>query len=306
MELRALVTQLRAACALIDGWLEEAGATYAQAEANAVRANDELAALCTSFPPAGERGLLAILTRPWHWPGLAWAYLVLLPQRAQKYLDACHRRGAARWAEANLHALRQVYLAMAQIVQEHQREAETLAGTLSSVAEDLARMVAEEVQLPAPWDVRGLDDLAQNLIAGNGPGLSWAQAEQDMALEGLLAWIAVCLTPLNDWTAADWLTLPMDDAALTDWLSCVGAEATALWPAVAPEAEAITWLLCPARKQHSPDGRDRAEERLQAGLRAQAVHQGDGCGDLRFGLSSPDALLILRAVRVHLEDGAPS
>jgi hypothetical protein len=305
MELRALITQLRAACALIDGWLEEAGATYAQAEANAARAGDELAALCASFPPTGERGLLAIVTGPWHWPGLAWRYLALLPQRAQQYLDACQRRGAARWAEANLHALRQAYLAMTQIVQEQQREAETLADTLRSVAEDLARAVAEVVEAPAPWDACRLDDLAQTLIAGNGPGLGWAQAEQVRALESLQDWAAVRLASLDDWTAADWLTLPMDDVALADWLSSVGVEATALWPAAAPEAEAITWLLCPARRQGATDGRDLAEERLRAGLSAQAVRQGDSCNNLRFGVSSPDTLLILRAVKVRLEDGAP-
>ena len=111
LELRSLVAQLESACVLIEDWLEEAGRQFERAEAAALVATRDLTEVCAAFPAPTRAGLLATLTSLWRWPSVVWAYLITLPRTAQSYLDACAHQGQARRAEANMHALRQAYLA---------------------------------------------------------------------------------------------------------------------------------------------------------------------------------------------------
>jgi hypothetical protein len=304
-ELRTLTAQLRAACARIEDWLEAAGVRFAQAEAEVTRAAADVTALCRRFPTPSPDGLLTTLMRPWRWPALAWAYLVLLPHKGQRCLDAYYRLGEARRAEANLHALRQAYLAMAQVTQEHQRATAALMEALRALAEALTHDESEAVALPAPWDDDRLDTLAQRLLRGRGPGVSWLMGgadAPDSGRAGLLAWVTAQLAPLRTRSAADWLAGGLDDPDLARWLSSCVAEAAPLWPA--GQADTITWLLCPARRLETPAAQPQAEKRLQDGLRAWATRQAAEGDILRAGVSQPDALLFLRTIRVRLTDGA--
>jgi len=172
-ELLAKGEELRAACAAIEEWLEEAGARFARAEDDLARAGQALEALCRRFPPPDWAGAMGVLLQPWRWPWLAWAYLVALPRAGRRYLNAWARRSEARRAEANIHTLRQVYLARAQMVQERQREVDAWIAALRATAEALAQEVADLSAPPAPWDAARLAALADELSDGPGPGMSW-------------------------------------------------------------------------------------------------------------------------------------
>lgn len=314
-DLDTLITRLRAASALIEDWLEAAGARFRAAEDAVARAETDLASLCQSFPPANRRGLWIMLAQPWRWPALAWAYLGLLPQFGQKYLDACYHRGAARWAEANLHALRQAYLAMAQIVQDLQQEVAALTAQLAALEAELARRLAAAA-CPPPWDAARLASLARRMLGDAGPGLAWilvepasdGEAAQDAtvvdasALARLSAWVGARLAPLARWTAADWLTAGLEPEALLPWFDDFARQATPLWPAAA-QAEAEVWLLCPAAPAADGEADTGAAARLEAALQAWVQQQGMGMPQAHCGRSHADVLLLLRGAQVPLADG---
>ena len=259
LELRGLVTQLQSACVQIEDWLEEAGRRFEQAAGAQQRAGEELAAVCAVFPPPTHRGLLAAIIDLWRWPALVWAYLVRLPRSVQRYLDACDRQGQARRAEANIHALRQAYLAMAQITRDGQREVEGLLGSAEALAAALAQEDDAVTEL-APWTAGGVDSLAVSLLPGITAGLPETLAlvghegfagidpvaSANAAAQRLLARVAADLRGLDAWTAADHLTRALDDAGLARWLAGQIELATPLWPVAKAEGEAALWLLMPS------------------------------------------------------------
>ena len=313
LELRGLVTQLQSACVQIEDWLEEAGRRFEQAAGAQQRAGEELAAVCAVFPPPTHRGLLAAIIDLWRWPALVWAYLVRLPRSVQRYLDACDRQGQARRAEANIHALRQAYLAMAQITRDGQREVEGLLGSAEALAAALAQEDDAVTEL-APWTAGGVDSLAVSLLPGIAAGLPETLAlvghegfagidpvaSANAAAQRLLARVAADLRSLDAWTAADHLTRALDDTGLARWLAGQIELATPLWPVAKAEGEAALWLLMPsecALVAVDPPAAGRVEGALRT-----ALDQGACNGtQARHGRSSVDAVLLQRIAPMQLE-----
>jgi hypothetical protein len=319
LELRSLVAQLQAACVLIEDWLEEAGRQFERAEAAALTATRDLTEVCAAFPAPTRAGLLATLTNLWRWPGLVWAYLVMLPHNAQSYLDACAHQGQARRAEANVHALRQAYLAMTQITRDGLREVEVLLGRAEEVAAELATLAARQdgaASSPEPWDAVKLDRLAVRLLPEVRSDLLEAlavpvpegqpDASQDensgaAAAERLLARVAADLRALAVWSAADCLVEALDDAGLTHWLCRQMETATPLWPTTAQEADTPSWLLIPWRPGAASATDSACDGRLEATFHAAANHGTHSYAQARIAQSGLDAVLLLRAAPVQLE-----
>ncbi|GEM_PF-4700339 len=331
LELAGLAAQLQAACVTIEDWLEAAGQQFAAAEVAVQRTRQALSDTCSRFPPATRHGLLTALLQPWRWPGWLWKYLVTLPNQGQQYLNAIGRQGRARWQEANVHALRQAYLAMAQAVQERQREAaawaDALAAAQTTVADELARPVA----LPEPWQPTRPAELAAACLPADGPSLlslpspgapdndaevgpdsrlgadapdalspGWPTA--DAVLAGLLAWSAASLSRLDDWTAADYLAAAGADGMLAPWLTRWREQARPLWPADNAGAATGCWLLCPARRQADAGPTTPAEAQLQALLAPQPATEGDGHALPRLAALTADAVLLLQILDVNLKE----
>ncbi len=323
-ELQGKTAELRAACAEIEEWLEDAGERFARAADDVAQAEAALAALCRSFPEPGLAGAMGLLLAPWRWPRLAWAYLVRLPEAGQRYLDAHARQGAARWSEANLHTLRQAYLVMAQMAQERERQVNAWIEAIEAAGRCLAQEVADLPPPPAPWDARLLDALAEGLAAGPGPDLRWIEADVADAEEvrrSLLAWAEGLTAALADLTAVHWLTFALDDDTLARWLGDRAMEATPLWPVVPPEAGPTTWLLCPdwddADAQMADQMADRlrrlvainpaaqqrsAADRLLAAWHRRQAEGAVGDGELRRESCHADVLAVLRMARTDLTD----
>jgi hypothetical protein len=319
LELRGLVAQLQSACVLIEDWLEEAGRQFERAEAAALVATQDLTEVCAAFPAPTRAGLLATLTNLWRWPGLVWAYLVMLPHSAQSYLDAYAQQGQARRAEANVHALRQAYLAMAQITRDGLREVEALLGQAEEVAAELATLATRQdgaAHSLEPWDAGKLDRLAVRLLPEVRSDLlgvlavpvpeGQSDASPDAnsaaaAAERLLARVAADLQALDSWSAADCLIEALDDAGLMHWLRRQMEVATPLWPISAQEADTPLWLLTLlgaglAGGADSPDA-----GRLEAAFHAMANHGTHSYAQARIVQSGVDAVLLLRAAPVQLE-----
>jgi hypothetical protein len=315
-ELRAKMTQLRAACALIEDWLEEAGGRFARAADDVARAEQELTELCAGFPAPGRAGALMLLVQPWRWPTLVWAYLAQLPQAGQRYLDACSRRGEARWAEANLHALRQAYLAMAQILQEQQRATDAWDADLQAAQVALGQALAELPPPPTPWEASQLAALGTALAVGPGPGWGWTAGEAAEGTKALLDWAAERAARVDGWTAADWLTSALDEAGLAEWLGDLAGRATPLWPGVMPGGETVTWVVCgggaagevaggwqpqrPWQGQSGPTSAARLAAALRRGRDPALSAAGDG--ELRCGRCQADVVAMVRLVKVNLAD----
>jgi len=309
LELQALVEQLRAACGQIQDWLEAASQEFERAQAGAQAAQQALAALCAAFPAPTQSGVLAALTNLWRWPGLIWAYLVLLPRAAGRYLDACGRQWQARRNEANMHALRQAYLAMAQITQEHRREVAALIVQVEQIADILAARTAAATPLPEPWRAAQLDRLAAAWLPQvkvSVQDLPWPTDISDGAVaedvgascaaaDDLLAAISADLAALDGWSAADCLAAALDDAGLSAWLRRQLGAAVPLWPVSTGENAAATWLLTPISAADGAQS-SRIETAFQAAL-------GDGScdGRGRLGRSWADAVLLLTLAPVQLE-----
>lgn len=315
LELHGLVTQLQSACAQIEDWLEEAGRRFEQTVDAQQRAAQELAAVCALFPPPTRAGLFTALIDLWRWPALVWAYLVRLPRGVQRYLDAWERQEQARRLEANVHALRQAHLAMAQITREGQREAEHLLRRAEEVAAALAQE-ADAVAGLAPWTAAGVDGLAAELLPELNTGLLETLAmprdaepsvgepvtPASVVAERFLARVAAGLCRLDTWTAADSLTKALDDAGLARWLTGQIELATPLWPVTAQPSDTVVWLLMP------DGGAAVAADRAAAGQVEDALRtvcrQGACAGvQMRHGGSGLDAVLLLRITPVELEGG---
>ncbi len=330
MELAGLAAQLQVACTAIEDWLEAAGQQFATAEVAVQRARQALSATCSRFPPATRHGLLAMLFRPWRWPGWLWDALVTLPNQAQQYLNAIGRQGRARWHEANVHALRQAYLAMAQAVQESRREAEAWADALAAAAQMLTDELAQPAALPEPWQEEHLATLASGCLPADDQGEpscpehlslpergdplpsplaatglpeqadAWPTA--DRALSGLLAWSAACLTPLDAWTAADYLSSAAEDGLLALWLARWRNQACPLWPADDAGTAAEWWLLCPPQRGDDTTSETSAAARLQALLIAPVASGDQELIPLRLAATSADAVLLLQTLAVNLKE----
>ncbi len=317
LELRSLVAQLQSACVLIEDWLEEAGRRFERAEAAALAATRELTEVCAAFPAPTQAGLLASLTNLWRWPGLVWAYLIMLPRSVQRYLDACAHQGQARRTEANMHALRQAYLALAQLARDGLRQVEALISRAEALATELAMRQDSSANSPEPWDAAKLDGLAVKLLPEVGSNLLEVAGGAGHRRAKLIhlqtrtplprlpsgSWPALRPTcrPWTAWSAADCLMEALDDAGLTRWLRRQMEGATPLWPSSAQEADAPLWLLTPQGSGLAGDGDSPEAGRLEAAFHALANHGTHSNAQARMAQSGVDAVLLLRAAPVQLE-----
>ncbi len=323
-ELEALTAQLQAACVTIEDWLEEAGQRFAGAETAVAQALLTLEELCAGFPTPTWAAARAILVRPWCWLAIAWAYWIMLPRHAQKYLDAAYHQGQARWLEANAHALRQAYLAMAQVAHDYRDEIKEWVGALGEAQAKLAEQLKELDAPPEPWAEAELQRLAKSLLpdawpaalatlcSGGSHERSILNGTPQPAVEGgaatlaaahLLGWVENRLGDLATWTAADCLANTADDVELAQRLGSLADTALPLWPETDQEAGAALWLICPSRageQTYHP-----AEERLQASLQAWASLPAAAWLQTHAAAGSASALLLLRATAVRL-DGTDS
>lgn len=297
LDLQALVDQLLAACGQIQDWLEAASQEFERAQAGAQAAQQALAALCAAFPAPTQSGVLAALMNLWRWPGLIWAYVVLLPRAAGRYLEACGRQGQARRNEANTHALRQAYLVLMQITQEHLREVTALIAQVTQMAALLAARAAAAAPLPEPWDAAQVDWLAAawlSRINAPAPDVDLHDGAADdaagLAADDLLAAVTTDLAALADWSAADCLAAALDDTALQAWLHRQAGVATPLWPVNAGAGETAIWLLAPAEAATGAPG-SRLEAAVQGAL-GEAGH---------MGRSWADAVLLVGVAPVQLD-----
>lgn len=310
LELQGLNGQLQAACLRVEDWLDAAGRQYERATLGVQAAHQALVVLCAAFPAATAVGLRAALRGLWRWPGLAWAYLLLLPRAAQRYLDACARQWQARRTEANTHALRQAHLALAQAVQAQLSEVAALLGLVERIADELALREEAAGSVPAPWDAARLDQLAARLLPALPVGLpdmlageDWANAaavDGATAADRLLVCVARRLHTLLPWSAADCLAEGLDEAGLARWLTRQAAEATPLWPGAGAEAAAPVWLLTPLRAEAPGGPSALGAGRLEAAFQA-AWMDGQKGMQARVGRTHADGVLLLRLAPVQLE-----
>lgn len=310
LELQGLAVQVQSATVRIEDWLDAAGRQYERATGAVQSAHQALAELCAAFPAATAAGLRAALRSLWRWPGLAWAYLTRLPRAAQRYLDACARQWQARRTEANIHALRQAHLALAQAVQACSGEVAAVLELVERAAAELAQR-ADAATLPlAPWDAARLAALAARLLPAVQVGLSEMLAADELAaaatVEGavaadhLLAGIARRLPALLPWSAADCLAEGLADADLERWLARQVAEATPLWPGAGLEAGARVWLLTPHGAELPGRPHSVSTGRLEAAFQAARM-AGQKAMQLCVGRTQADGVLVLRLAPVQLE-----
>ncbi len=298
-ELAALTVQLQAACMTIEDWLEAAGQRFEEATTKATQALEALEGLCAGIPAPGRATAWATLLQPWRWPALVWAYGVMLPRYAQKYLDAAYRQGQARWVEANTHALRQAYLAMAQVTHEHQATVKQVFTTLTEAQAELAEQLEGLGAPPEPWDETGLQRLAESLTPETWPAAWRLAGTWEHLATTILGWVEERLGDLAIWTAADCLASTADDAELAQRLGRLADTALPLWPGTDQEAAAALWLIWPARAAEG--GFHSAEERLQSALQAwTGGHAGERL-HMHAAAGSASALLVLRATAVTLD-----
>jgi hypothetical protein len=335
-ELNALDDRLKAACVVIEDWLEDAGTCYAQAE-TATRNNDRARNdLCAAFPAPSRAGVLGLLLRPWRWPFLAWAYLVLLPRYVQRYLDAVHGQGQARRNEANLHALRQAYLAMTQVVRERQHEAGRFHSALTAalaVLNETAQGAEDGTATEGGgagdlWTAEQLEALARSMLPADGPNLlpaltrlSKSAAAAPSLLDGderdpvggdranaealmaeVLAWSGQQMHAMDHWTAADCVASVLSDERLAGWVGEMTEHARPLWPGVDSQAESVAWLLCPVRDRHDVETGSESEDRLQMALGAWAGLHEPQMLRAALGACAADTLFMFRATAVDLAD----
>ncbi len=308
-ELETLAAQLQAACVTIEDWLEEAGQRFAGAAAAATRAQQALEALCAEFPAPTRAAAWATLLRPWRWLEIAWAYWIMLPRHAQKYLDTAYHQGQARWVEANTHALRQAYLAMAQVTHGQQDEMKRLFTALTEAQADLAARLRGLGAAPEPWDEMALQRLAVSLLpeawpdawrlAGYVPGTSQVPGTWEHLATTILDWVEERLGELAAWTAADCLANTSNEAELAQRLGSLADTALPLWPGADQEATAALWLIWPARAAEG--GFHSAEERLQSALQAWADSHAGRRLHMHAAAGSASAVLVLRATVVTLD-----
>ncbi len=298
-ELEALAAQLQAACVTIEDWLEAAGQRFEGAAAAATRAQRGLEALCAEFPAPTRAAARAVLLRPWRWLEIAWAYWIMLPRHAQKCLDTAYHQGQARWVEANTHALRQAYLAMAQVTHEHQDTVKQVFTALTEAQAELAEQLKGLGAPPEPWDETGLQRLAESLTPEAWPDAWRLAGTWEQPATTILGWVEERLGELAAWTAADCLANTANDAELAQRLGSVADTALPLWPGANPGADTTLWLIWPARAAEG--GFHSAEERLQSALQAwTGGHAGERL-HIHTAVGSASALLVLRATAVTLD-----
>ncbi len=323
-ELEALAAQLQAACVTIEDWLEAAGHRFAGAETAVAQALQALEELCAGFPTPTWAAARAILVRPWRLLALAWAYWIMVPRHAQKYLEAAYHQGQARWLEANVHALRQAYLAMAQEAHDYRDESHELFAALGEAQAELAEQLRGLGAPPEPWAEAELQRLAKALLpeawpaalatlgGGGSPAPSSLNGTRQPAGAGgtatltaaqLLGWVENRLGDLATWTAADCLANTADDVELAQRLGSLADTALPLWPETDQEAAATLWLIWPSRA--GAPAYHPAEERLQASLQAWASLPAAAWLQTHAAAGNASALLLLRATAVRL-DGAHS
>jgi hypothetical protein len=295
-EIGGLRQELQQALVRIEDWLEGAARAHMKADGSVERAQGALQSICDGFPPATFEGVLSLITRPWRWLDWAWAYLMQLPRAGQQMLAALRRQARARWEAANLHALRQAYLAMAQAAGASLAEAERMAALLSETENVLSQTASapDDLAQLAPWTSGRLTWLAEQNPPGAWPDLGGLSATSgqpaaapeaaaasaslaEAAAANLLAWAADTLGWLDTWTAADCLRVALPDGEREEWIARFLAGPAPLWPEGQDSDEAC-WILVP----------DSAE----GGKDLSAV--------VRVGRSLVDAALALRLLPVRL------
>jgi len=188
----------------VEEWLEPVSGDYSRAEAETAAWNERLAALCAPFPAAGdEAAWLRLVLAPWRWPRLGWAAAVAIPAAVEELRRAQARLLRARSDEANLHAVRQLVLVMAQDLADAAGEAAALWGDVLQAAEALAGCP----EPPAPWRLPAVRELAAGLAPRSGPDLAVlsAAAPGEPPEVAWLAWAHTRLGPVAGWDAAAWL-----------------------------------------------------------------------------------------------------
>jgi hypothetical protein len=230
----------------VEEWLEPVSGDYSRAEAETAAWNERLAALCAPFPAAGdEAAWLRLVLAPWRWPRLGWAAAVAIPAAVEELRRAQARLLRARSDEANLHAVRQLVLVMAQDLADAAGEAAALWGDVLQAAEALAGCP----EPPAPWRLPAVRELAAGLAPRSGPDLAVlsAAAPGEPPEVAWLAWAHTRLGPVAGWDAAAWLAEACSDRELAAWVAARLAEARPLWPVERPADPdaAAPWLLLP-------------------------------------------------------------
>ena len=302
LDLESLGQHLQQACGTVEDWLEQATGRFNQAQGAVDEASSALEVLGQGFPPPTVAGIVTVVTQPWRWPAWAWTYLVRLPERGQKLLDAFHRQSLASQQEANIHTLRQVHLAMAQDVRQCLDRATELAEVLTETETLLEQMEEQEVDWTelAPWSRERLQRLVTTLPADpdediisllwqdGGPAAEFASR--------ILAWAEAAGDGLDGLSALDCLAMALPDDALDRWMDAFVQQALPLWPGqeMTPQPQAETWLLCPAfARDGSQSHQVTPLERVRA--------WGQGQPQLKWGESHIDAVLALRWQAVNLE-----
>jgi hypothetical protein len=296
-QLAAMVRRQRAALqqALIriEDWLEAAVHAHMRADELVTRSQEDLRQVCAGFPAATFEAALSAVARPWLWPDWAWDYMVRLPRAGKRLLDALRRQAQARWAAANLHALRQAHLAMAQAANASLGEAERLAALLVQIRDVLDRGAPTDKDLAelAPWTSERLAQLAERNPPETWPGLGRVgDATAEAAAEDLLAWATVTFGWLDSWTAADYLRMALPDDELTEWIRRFVTGPAPLWPG-GERGDETSWLLAPPG--------------ASALMPAVADVAGNGRSlAVRLGQSPTDVVLALRLLQVRITQDA--
>jgi len=224
---RAAVQELRHAAqeslSLIDDQLHAATARVTETEHAVHESARALDDTCQYLMEHRARRWWDRLVRPSLW----WTWLRhrvwMLPERRTDLLHAVYARNEARMDEANMHMLRQLYLAMAQDLQRRLAWTESFAAWLDEAAALLAaeqQRVAE--QLPAPWTAERLRwlwtqlqhaqlsadlDRALGLFLQQTPLETWTHHAPADLIRALQQWVDTRFTHLHGATALEWLTL---------------------------------------------------------------------------------------------------
>lgn len=226
---------------------------------------------CRGVPTLSLGGIWQWCTQPGQWGRWWWTLLVRLPRRVHALAGAVAACEAAVYAEANLHLVRQLGLAILQDVQVQRAWLPTLRGHLQAAISVAEAQLAEGLAaLPAPWTPDLVAALWQALAAeGKGEQAGrlaldgWLQqtaAEEWSAsgAEGMVTMMTAAFAEssqaLAQWSAAEWLTAmfpkreqPEKGQRQQERQGRTGAE-TDLWPWLDGLAEAAQaqWPADPA------------------------------------------------------------